>query len=717
MRFFNQGEYFMTRRVARVSLLVVGVLLSCLSTSVPAAQITPQLMTVLERGAVAESVPIIVTFAAAEASEQQARPMGRSERSAFVRTMKARSQKRLEGIQDGLTQKHARQLRHLWLIDGAALDATPAEIEQLRQMPGIAAITLDETFVMPAVQMSATDNPTWNIERIGAPDLWARGYRGEGITIAVLDSGVNLAHPDLEGRWRGLAGDWFDPYGNSSSPYDFDSYHGTAVASIVVGGSAGGSAIGVAPGASIIAAKVFRDDGMASSSAIIEILQWVLNPGDDPDRAPHIVNMSWGFEDNADECLETLSGTYLLRQALQTVRAAGIAVIAAAGNSGPNPYTSTSPANFPETVAAGATDGNNRIAVFSARGPSACAGAGLFPDLVAPGLGVRAAGVGSSYRIVSGTSFASAHVAGAMALLMQAAAPLPVTEIENLLTLSAADLGAGGADDTYGYGLVNLPAAWDRAELLQGLVVTPERLDFAVVTAGEVAREVIDVVNISDAALHLEIDRAGIEEPFSLTENRCPDILEPEQACRMTISFTPVASGDFTGRMVVGDQNAAYPDVIIDLVGTGNMPPAKPALLFPEDGARLNGEDEVLLRWSRVADADGDEVAYTLLVADNPAFVDANLYSVAATGAWLAGIALLFGVRPLRRRVVLPLLLVTLVYLASCGGGGGGSGGDDQTLSISLDDLEPGTTNYWKVRVVDARGGVAESAVRSFFVE
>lgn len=688
---------------------------------VSAASVSPSLMAVLSHGDEGSRFPVIVTFAAQEQPVQMARRMGSGGRSDFVREMKGRSQNRVRQVQQGLPHTSHQKLRKLWLIDGIALDATAAEIEQLAQMAEVVSVSLDETFFMPEILPAQADSVLWNIARTGAPELWSRGFRGEGVTIAFLDSGVNLAHPDLAGRWRGLSGDWFDPYGNSSSPYDFGSYHGTAVASIAVGGSAGDSAIGMAPDADYIVGKVFRDDGSAVSSSIIEVLQWVLNPGGDPELVPDIVNVSWGFEDNPDECLETLGGQ-LLRKAFQMVRDAGIPIIAAAGNSGPDPFTSTSPANFPEVMAIGATEFSDEISLFSGRGPSACSGAALYPDLVAPGTHIWAAGQGSSYRSISGTSFATAHVSGAMALIMQASGPLPVDEVERLLIRSAMDLGATGADDTYGYGLVNLPAAIELAESLQAFVVTPEQLDFSVVTVTDVSQKVIAVINRGNDILSLDIDSAGITAPFSLVENQCPANLEPDQMCHIAVSFAPATAAEYEGRILIGATDSIHQDAEVILTGTGNTPPPKPALIFPDDGAGLDSTQSAQLQWGAVTDADGDEVTYTLLVADNDRFIDSRAYSVVATGAVLSGFGLLFGVRRFRKQIFWLMLITFLVCLASCGGGGGGSGGsnsasDDSSLKVTLDDLEQGTTYYWKVRAEDARGAVTESDVRSFFVE
>lgn len=433
------------------------------------AIISPQLQATLEADS-ATPIPVIVTLRTDETPKMLAKRLGPRERSQLVRELKSAAENRLKPLHHLLTRGNIKSARPLWLIGGFALSASPDLIVELAFHPRVQAITLDTEIKLPQLPDNGNATLEWNIDRTGAPYLWQRGFNGTGITIAILDSGVNIDHPDLAERWRGLPGDWFDPYNNSSTPYDFGSFHGTAVASVALGGDNSGSAIGMAPGAKLIAAKIFRDNGTANTSYIIEALQWVLNPGGYPDRAPAVINNSWGFDDEAGNCLSTfssVSSTYHLRTAIQTIKTAGIFVVSAAGNNGPDAATSISPGNYPESFSVGATWPDNTIAGFSARGPSACPDDVTYPDLVAPGVAIKAAASGSgentSYQNVSGTSFSAPHVTGAVALLLSAANNLSlnlgITEIDMALKYSATDLGPPGVDDAYGFGILDVANA------------------------------------------------------------------------------------------------------------------------------------------------------------------------------------------------------------------------------------------------------------------
>ncbi len=294
---------------------------------------------------------------------------------------------------------------------------------------------------------------------LGAPDLWAAGSTGSGVVVASLDTGVDAQHPDLSTRWRGGANSWFDPNGEHATPDDV-SGHGTQAMGLIVGGDAGGSSIGMAPGATWIAAKIFNDAGQATLSGIHQAFQWALDPDGSPETvdSPHVVNNSWGFQPTVGTCWTEFAHDIAI------LRAAGIAVVFSAGNDGGAASTSESPANNVGSVSVGAVDSSRSVASFSSRGPSACNGS-VFPKLAAPGVSVRTAdlsfggAVPNPYAVVSGTSFSAPHVAGSMALLWSAHPSTNLAAMEAILESTAADLGIAGPDNDAGYGLPDLVAA------------------------------------------------------------------------------------------------------------------------------------------------------------------------------------------------------------------------------------------------------------------
>jgi hypothetical protein len=225
---------------------------------------------------------------------------------------------------------------------------------------------------------------------------------------------------------------------------------------VMVGGDAGGSAIGVAPEARWIAVKIFDDQGSATTARIHQGFQWLLDPDGNAGTAdaPEVVDNSW--------TLGSIGCNLEFRLDLQRLRAAGIVPDFAAGNFGPGGSTSASPANNPEAFAVGATSNSDAIWPGSSRGSSACGEPSTpFPELVAPGVSVRSADLFDLYSQQSGTSLAAPHVAGALALLLDAYPRLGADAQEDALETGAVDLGFSGPDDTYGFGRLDVLSAYE----------------------------------------------------------------------------------------------------------------------------------------------------------------------------------------------------------------------------------------------------------------
>lgn len=306
-------------------------------------------------------------------------------------------------------------------------------------------------FALTLLPQTITAAPSPNLSLIGAPTVWARGFTGQGVVVAILDSGADVTHPELAARWRGGLNSWFDPYHEHSQPVDLTG-HGTQMLGVIVGGAASGTPIGVAPDAQWIAARIFDDRGRATTAAIHAALQWVLDPDGNPNTAdaPHVLNASWSGED--------IRCNLEFAADLQALRHAGILPVFAAGT------RPLSPATLPTAFPVGAIDNVEQLYFDSARGPSPCATPeDYFPRLVAPGVNIHTTDKFGLYTEVEGTSVAAAHVAGALALLLSARPGLSAAEQAEILQAAAADLGAVGPDQIFGYGRLDVARAVDRA--------------------------------------------------------------------------------------------------------------------------------------------------------------------------------------------------------------------------------------------------------------
>lgn len=487
--------------------LVAAAVASMIALAAHAGEVSPGLQAEIAAAAPGKPVPVIVTLAdridpaAYRVAGRQARD-GRLVQA--LREKAAATQGPLKGF---LASRAPGRVTELWAINGLAIVVPPALVDEIAQYPGVDSVRLDALATAPSGDAGAASAPAWNLDTVNAPQVWLQGYRGEGMVVANMDTGVDPLHPDLASRWRGGTNSWYDPNGQHATPYDADG-HGTQTMSIAVGGDAGGTSIGVAPGARWIAAKLYDDAGYSTYSKIHLAFQWLLDPDGNPATRdePDVVNASWGLLGTAGRCITEFEPDIAL------LRSAGIAVAFAAGNDGPQDASSLSPANNPSAFSVGAVDASLAIASFSARGPSACTG-GTYPTIVAPGVNVTAADLSfgglPSYAVLSGTSFAAPHVAGAMALLMQAVRAASVADIESAITSSAVPLGSAGADNAFGNGLLDIGAAF----VLLGGVSSPLSIASSPVTTATVGVAYAYQVTASSASgttFSLDVAPAGM---------------------------------------------------------------------------------------------------------------------------------------------------------------------------------------------------------------
>ncbi|WP_106816645.1 S8 family peptidase [Microbacterium timonense] len=308
----------------------------------------------------------------------------------------------LPSIDGAALAADAEELGAVWdaLTPGGAVAEAPGASDELRMAGGIQRVWLDGRAAASLDQ---------SVPQIGAPEAWDAGYRGAGVTVAVLDTGVDAEHPDLVGQ----VDEAVDFTGSETGTADRVG-HGTHVAATIAGtgAGAGGTRPGVAPEADLIVGKVLDDTGSGYDSWIIAGMEWAA------ERAA-VVNMSLGGGPT--------DGTDPLSLALDALsEQTGALFVVAAGNDGTDGAVST-PSTADAALSVAAVDRDGALAEFSNRGPRTGDGA-LKPEISAPGVGIvaaRAAGtamgspVDALYTAASGTSMATPHVAGAAALLAQ----------------------------------------------------------------------------------------------------------------------------------------------------------------------------------------------------------------------------------------------------------------------------------------------------------
>ncbi|TYT63575.1 S8 family serine peptidase [Natrialba swarupiae] len=304
------------------------------------------------------------------------------------------------------------------------------------------------------------DDPsaTWGVEAVNAPTVWEEhDARGDGVRVAVLDTGVDADHPDIELHTDDptdptYPGGWaeFNESGDrvvGSTPYDSGA-HGTHVSATVAGGNQSGTAIGVAPEAELLHGLVLDEEG-GTFAQIIAGMEWALEEEAD------VISMSFGATGRHHQ----------LTDPVRNAEESGVAVVAAIGNEGED--TSGSPANVYNSISVGAVGPDGTVASFSGgerlerteweTGPETY----VAPDVVAPGVAIDSAVPGGGYEPFPGTSMATPHVAGTIALLLEIEPDTTPSDVSRILTETAwkpAD-APDEKDTRYGYGIVDADAA------------------------------------------------------------------------------------------------------------------------------------------------------------------------------------------------------------------------------------------------------------------
>lgn len=314
------------------------------------------------------------------------------------------------------------------IIPSIAASLPQKSIEGLLRNPKVTVIEPDvEIF---AIGTAEELSDTWGVERIRAGEVHAAGNTGTGVKVAVIDSGIDYNHPELASNYV----EGYDFFNGDSDPMD-DNGHGTHVAGTIAALRNGAGVVGVAPEVRLYAFKVLGSNGSGSFSNVIMALQKAMELG------IQVTNNSYGS--TGDPGIQ-------VKAAFDNAYAAGIIHVASAGNSGTVPGNKDTigyPAKYDSVVAVTAVDSANKRPSWSSTGPAA--------EIAAPGVSIKSTYLNGGYALMSGTSMASPHVAGAAALLISAGANSP-SEVRRILADTAVYLGN---ESWYGKGLVDVYAA------------------------------------------------------------------------------------------------------------------------------------------------------------------------------------------------------------------------------------------------------------------
>lgn len=372
-----------------------------------------------------------------------------------------------------------------WLANFISCSATEEVIREIAMRDDVAwvdfrpatCIFIEPIDVRPGTPEEASRANAWGVDKIGAPSVWSMGYTGTDIVVAVIDTGVNYLHLDLQTHmWHdtpaGLHYGW-DMESGDGDPMPTSSNHGTHCAGSVASDGTAGTNCGVAPDAIIMAVKVMTTVSPDAEQNVMDGFEWAVDHGAD------VLSTSLGYMPSWNP------QRALWRTAEENILAAGVPHSIAAGNEGPSSYTIRTPGDCPPPwthpqqtapgghsacICVGATDSGDVIASFSSRGYVTWEGiapwfdyndtppnAGLIrPDVCAPGVDVYSCSWPGTnvYTTMSGTSMATPHNAGLMALMLDANPSLSPAQVDQILEQTALDLGASGKENTHGSGRI-----------------------------------------------------------------------------------------------------------------------------------------------------------------------------------------------------------------------------------------------------------------------
>ncbi|ODR81689.1 hypothetical protein BG842_20585 [Haladaptatus sp. W1] len=418
-------------------------------------------------------------------------------------------------------------------IDGASAsvskDDAARTYEQLARSDEIESVVLDAKYDVALDETGDLVNATGARQRYGVS--------GDGITVGVLDTGINQSHPDLQGSVvleRDFTGQGitYDTMG-----------HGTHVAGIIAGDgtASGGQYVGMAPNASLIDARVCQDRGCYTSD-VIDGLEYAVDNGAD------VVSISIGGTAVNSRANDRYA------DAMAYADSRDVPVVVAAGNSGPEYSTVESPGIHRNVITVGASDKTGGIASFSSRGPTPV-GRYLKPDVVAPGVLVTSANASSDgYVSMSGTSMATPVVSGTVALMLDEHPSWSADRIKNTLVSTADPLGT---QDVYTQGAGRINAS----EAVKGDVsIDPGVIDFGRLSATENVSRVVTVTNHGTANRTFNVSATAEEinsgTAGNVSVNRTTITLTPGDSTDLNLTVVPTA-GTYSGRISLNGEYSA----------------------------------------------------------------------------------------------------------------------------------------------------------------
>lgn len=361
------------------------------------------------------------------------------------------------GFKDGrshdvklLVEKHGGAVKKVWHIIPAMSATLPQKaIDSIRRSPDVTYVEQDGILMAVGKPSNpgkghgkGTVQPPqglpWGVDRINATGAWKEGSNGIGIKVAVLDTGIDYTHPDLDANVKGgvsLVG-----VQESTNPklWKDKNGHGTWCAGIIAAENNTIGVVGVAPNASLYAVKVLRNDGTGTYSDLIDGIEWSV------DNGMQVISMSLGGTTNSTALKEACDAAY----------GHGLILVAAAGNEGDGDPTTDEvlyPAAYDSVIAVSATNASDIAPYWSSSGDEV--------ELAAPGVNITSTWLDGTYESHDGTSASCPHVSGTIALVLSMNSTLQLgyntSQVRELLRETAHDLGVGGTDPVYGYGLVD----------------------------------------------------------------------------------------------------------------------------------------------------------------------------------------------------------------------------------------------------------------------